>query len=255
MDTASLTHGYIANRVTERTKRVWFRWPDLNRSGLSRTREQQKRAREMRVEWDFHAQCALDELRAAIDAKATNRENGSERWAITASSTRSFGPTTTRTTSRRSASGHPAHGATWMRRCTRFRATCRTARGRQRATCPTRPTWTQTARLVAHDRRRPHPSTVRRRPRRTPRAHRGGHPRPPRRPRLLHLRRRRRLIGARKPPPGTGWGLSAFKGYRVSAAITTSTPPTTAPNAKPMLIICSRTGRRRPCWTFRRLAT
>ncbi|HLV43713.1 MAG TPA: hypothetical protein VKY39_02055 [Aggregatilineales bacterium] len=79
MDTASLSHGYIANRVTERTKRVWFRWPDLNRSGMSRTREDEKRAREMRVEWDFHAQCALDALRAAIDAKATNRENGSER--------------------------------------------------------------------------------------------------------------------------------------------------------------------------------
>ena len=73
MDTASLTRGYIAHPVTEVTKRVWFHWPDRNRPGLTRTREQEERAREMRVEWDFHAQCVYDALKEAIKADRTNR--------------------------------------------------------------------------------------------------------------------------------------------------------------------------------------
>lgn len=77
MDTASLSRGYIAHPVTEATKRVWFRWPDLNRPGNRRPREQEARAREMRVEWDFHAECVYEALKAAIGAARTSRENGS----------------------------------------------------------------------------------------------------------------------------------------------------------------------------------
>jgi hypothetical protein len=69
MDTASLSHGYIAHKVTERTKRVWFHWPDLNRPGFSRTREQEREARAKRVEWDFHAECVYEALKAAIDGR------------------------------------------------------------------------------------------------------------------------------------------------------------------------------------------
>jgi hypothetical protein len=68
MDRASLSHGYIAHKVTEKTKRVWFRWPDLNRPGFSRTAADERQAREMRVDWDFHAKCVYDVLKAAVEA-------------------------------------------------------------------------------------------------------------------------------------------------------------------------------------------
>ena len=79
MDTASLTRGYIAHPVTEVTKHVWFRWPDLNRPGRTRTRQQEEEAREMRVEWDFHADCVYNALKQAIEAGRADRTDVSER--------------------------------------------------------------------------------------------------------------------------------------------------------------------------------
>lgn len=78
MDSASLSHGYIAHPVTEVTKRVSFHWPDRNRPGYSRTREQEEKAREMHVEWDFHAECVYNALKVTIEANRVDRTDGSE---------------------------------------------------------------------------------------------------------------------------------------------------------------------------------
>lgn len=73
MDTASLSHGYIAHRVTERTKRVWFRWPDLSRPGGRYDAERERKAREMRVEYDFHAECIYALVKEAVEGGRTER--------------------------------------------------------------------------------------------------------------------------------------------------------------------------------------
>lgn len=63
-DVASVTRGYIAHPVTEKTKRAWLHWPQRDKPMTS---WEQNRANEAkRVEWDFHADCLVDALRTLI---------------------------------------------------------------------------------------------------------------------------------------------------------------------------------------------
>ena len=68
-DVASLTHGYIAHKVTEKTKRVWFIWPQRDKPG--RRWEDSREDDKIRVEWDFHAKCLYDVLKAEITKRET----------------------------------------------------------------------------------------------------------------------------------------------------------------------------------------
>ena len=63
-DIASLTHGYIAHKVTEKTKRVWFVWPQRDKPG--ERYEERLENDKIRVEWDFHAKCLYDVLKMEI---------------------------------------------------------------------------------------------------------------------------------------------------------------------------------------------
>jgi hypothetical protein len=67
----SLTHGWIAHRVEmPRTKRVWLLWPPGERKRRQTWQEQQKpENRERR--YDFHADCILRLVEAAIEQQKT----------------------------------------------------------------------------------------------------------------------------------------------------------------------------------------
>lgn len=61
----SLTWGYIAHRVTAKTKHAWLSWPPGGRS----TGRNVSRPREPYRHYDFHAECILRLVEEAIAAR------------------------------------------------------------------------------------------------------------------------------------------------------------------------------------------
>lgn len=67
LDRGSLTHGYIAHKVTPRTKWAWLIWPPQDRPGSNKTWQEKQAERKASRTYDFHAECIVKLVQEAAE--------------------------------------------------------------------------------------------------------------------------------------------------------------------------------------------